>query len=75
MVFQYLLYLLIQEPRRGAHGRASRMRKISLNWSAEGGPRDPVLPRCVLILLLFRVALIGKATGGLYAKEEVCSFA
>jgi len=26
--------------------------------------------RCVLILLLFRGALIGKTTGGLYAKVE-----
>ena len=37
--------------RRGAHGRASRRRKIALDWSAEGGPRDPLLPWYVLILL------------------------
>jgi len=59
-----------QELRGGAHGRASRRRKIALDWPAEVGPRDFVLPRCVLILLLFRGALIGKATGGLYAKVE-----
>jgi hypothetical protein len=55
-----------QESRGGAHGRASRRCKVTLDWPTEGGPRVVVLPRCAPYFLRQPpgFALIEKCAGG-----------